>query len=428
MKRRTFLNVLAGIGVGNALPMTLISPAFGATPERFLITISASGGWDPTAFVDPKGNALRADGRGPINNYAASAIKSAGNIQYAPYPTSVVPPAIASPGHLDNFFAKHHQRLLIINGIDTQTNSHESGSRFVWSGRLEQGFPSVGALVAAPFASQPMAFISTGGYDYTASLVSGVRTSSAGTFAALAYPNSQFADSATNRKLGYFSESAYSAVQASRDARLARLQSAESLPIRSAQMQQLELARGSDGDLERLLAKLPVTVSAGIKGHAEVAVAAFASGLAASANLFQGGFDTHATHDVSQANALTQLLDGIDHLWNQIELRGLQNKVTILIGSDFGRTPFYNMGAGKDHWNVTSVMAMGAGVTGNRVIGSTSENFQALKLNPGTLQPHSLGVTVTPKHIHRALRDYFGVSVDLTRQFPISAEPLALFG
>src|SRR5688572_25968783 len=122
MKRRTFLNVLAGIGAGGVVPMTLSSPAFGATPERFLITISAAGGWDPTVFVDPKGNALRADGRGPVNNYDGGAIKSAGNLQYAAYPGSVEPPASDSPGHLDNFFAKHYQRLLVINGVDTETN------------------------------------------------------------------------------------------------------------------------------------------------------------------------------------------------------------------------------------------------------------------------------------------------------------------
>ena len=306
MKRRTFLNVMAGIGVSNVLPMTLVSPAYGATPERFLITISASGGWDPTAFVDPKGNAPRADGRGPINTYAASAIKTAGNLQYAPYPTTVVPPALDAPGHLDNFFAKHYQRLLVINGVDTQTNSHESGNRFVWSGKLEEGFPSLGALVAAPFADQPMAFISTGGYDYTASLVSAVRTSSAGTFAFLAYPNSQYADVVANRKLTYFSDSAYGAIQAARDARLIRLQNAESLPTRTAQLQQLKLARSSDEQLEKLLGTLPTTLSAGFRGNAEVAVAAFASGVAASANLVLGGFDTHATHDVSQTNALTQ--------------------------------------------------------------------------------------------------------------------------
>ncbi|MES2624063.1 MAG: DUF1501 domain-containing protein [Pseudomonadota bacterium] len=426
MKRRTFLNALAGVCVSNVLPMSL-TPAFGATPDRFLITITAAGGWDPTAFVDPKGSALRADGRGPINNYSASDIRSAGNLIYAAYPSSVLPVASDSPGHMDNFFAKHYQRLLVINGVDAQTTSHVSGSRFMWSGRIEEGFPSVGALVAAPYAGQPMAYISTGGYDYTASLVSPVKTATPATFAALAYPNSQYADSVKNRKLSYFNDSAYSAVQAARDARLARLQSSESLPKRLEQMQQLELARSSDEQLQSLLANLPATVSASVKGQAEVAVAAFASGLAASANMYVDGFDTHAGNDTRQAQSLTILFECIDHLWTQIEKAGLQNKVTILIGSDFGRTPFYNTAGGKDHWNVTTVMAMGAGITGNRVIGATSANFDALKINPSTLETHSEGIFITPKHIHRALRDFIGVSPELDRQFPIVAEPLALF-
>lgn len=193
-------------------------------------------------------------------------------------------------------------------------------------------------------------------------------------------------------------------------------------------MNKLETVRQDKGSLENLFAKLPTTISAGLKGQAEIAVAAFASGLAAGANLNAGGFDTHSTHDRSHTTLLTGLLDGIDHLWAQIELHGLQDRVTVVIASDFGRTPFYNSGLGKDHWNVTSIMAMGAGVRGNRVIGATNEKFEALKLNPGTLEPHSAGIVVTPKHIHRALRDLFGVSSELDALFPINVEKLPLFG
>lgn len=428
MKRRAFLNTLGSLALGQALPMTLVPAAHGAVAGRLLITVSATGGWDPTSLIDPKGNAPRADGLGPVNNYAASAIRSAGNLVYAGYPNGVEPPPVASMGHLDTFFAKHYQRLLVVNGIDTQTNGHDSGMRFVWSGRLEEGFPSVAALAAAPFATQPMAFISNGGYDYTAGLVATVRTAAPATFTALAYPNSQFADSTANRHLGYLSTSAYAAVQTARAQRLGRLQAAETLPKRVAQMQQLDTVRNSDVQLDSLLALLPATVSAGLKGQAEIAVAALASGLAVSANLNLGGFDTHGNHDTDQTEALTELLEGIDHLWAQIELQGLQDKVTVLIGSDFGRTPFYNDGAGKDHWNVTSIMAMGAGVSGNRVIGATDGNFEALKLSPSTLQPHSNGIIVTPKHIHRALRDALGISAELDSRFPINVEELALFG
>ena len=146
-----------------------------------------------------------------------------------------------------------------------------------------------------------------------------------------------------------------------------------------------------------------------------------------SAGLNLGGFDTHGDHDEDQTTALTALLEGVDHLWNQIVLRGLQDKVTIIIGSDFGRTPFYNTAAGKDHWNITSVMAMGAGITGNTLIGETDANFEARKLSVSTLEPHSSGIVVTPKHIHRALRDFLKVPAELDALFPIAVEKLALF-
>mgnify|MGYP001951777932 CR=1 FL=1 len=135
----------------------------------------------------------------------------------------------------------------------------------------------------------------------------------------------------------------------------------------------------------------------------------------------------HGDHDQDHTPSLTALLEGIDHLWEQIELRGMQDKVTIVIGSDFGRTPFYNEGDGKDHWNITSIMAMGAGITGNRIIGATDENFEALKLNASTLQPDDNGIIVTPQHVHRSLRDFLGVQDDLDNLFPIGVEKLDLF-
>ncbi|MCG8414585.1 MAG: DUF1501 domain-containing protein [Pseudomonadales bacterium] len=428
MKRRTLLKTLTGIGMAGVLPMSLVRPAFGATADRFLITISATGGWDPTSLIDPKGDAPRADGLGPINNYSASEIKSAGNLMYAPYSNQVEAPSIESAGHYDNFFEKHHERLLVINGIDTQTNGHDSGRRFVWSGKLEEGYPTVAALAAAPFADQPMAFISNGGYDFTASIVAPVRTASAATFNQLAFPNSQFPADPELLEVGFFTETQYSLVQQAREARLTRQRITESLPKRQKQMDQLQTVKNTDVELQSLLEFLPEEVSSGLAGQGEVAVAAFASGLAVSANLSLSGFDTHGDHDLDHTPTMTELLEGIDTLWDQIEAQGLEDKVTVVIGSDFGRTPFYNQGDGKDHWNITSVMAMGAGITGNRVIGATDENYEAFKLNPSTLQPDDNGIIVTPQHVHRSLRDFLGIQSDLDNLFPIAVESLDLFG
>lgn len=427
MKRRQFLKTISGVGLAGVLPMTLIRPAFGQSPDRFLITVSLAGGWDPTSIIDPKGNAPRADGLGPVNNYSESNIGTAGNITYAPYLDGIEPPDTSNPGHFDTFFQKHFDRLLVINGIDTQTNGHDSGRRFVWSGQLEQGYPTVAALAAAPYADAPMAFISNGGYDFTANLVPPVRTAEASTFSSLAFPNSQFPGDQQFGDLPIFTNTSYDLMQQAREQRLIRQRMAESLPKRQVQMDQLEAVRNSDLELEDLLDFLPENVSGGIKGQAEVAVAGFASGLAVSANLNSGGFDTHGDHDVDHTPGLTDMLDGLDHLIDQIELQGLTDRVTVVVGSDFGRTPFYNTGDGKDHWNITSLMAFGAGITGNRVIGETDENFEALKLNPSTLQPDDNGIIVTPQHVHRSLRDFLGVQSDLDNLFPINVEELDLF-
>jgi len=427
MKRRNFLKSATSAGMFGLLPMTLVKPAMGQTASRFLVTVSATGGWDPTSLIDPKGDALRSDGLGPVNNFAAAEIKSAGNIIYAPYSNQIEAPAIESAGHMDNFFNKHYQRLLVVNGIDTQTNSHDTGKRFVWSGKLEEGYPSVGALAAAPYADQPMAFITNGGYDFTASLVAPVRTSGTRTFNQLAFPNSQYPDDPQRQQQNFFSDSSYTRIQQARAARLARLQSAETLPRRARQMEVLQTSRNSNVDLSQLLQFLPGDLSDGLKGQAEIAVAAFRSGSAVSANLSLSGFDTHGNHDREQTESLTELLEGVDRLWDLIEANGMQDQVTVLIGSDFGRTPFYNNGAGKDHWNVTSVMAMGAGVTGNRVIGQTNENFNARRINASNLEPDSNGIVITPRHIHRALRDFIGVPTDLDNRFPIAVESLPIF-
>ncbi|MDP6652505.1 MAG: DUF1501 domain-containing protein [Gammaproteobacteria bacterium] len=340
MQRRAFLKTVTGLGMAGVLPMSLVRPAFGATADRFLITVSASGGWDPTSLIDPKGDALRADGLGPINNFSASEIKTAGNLIYAPYSNLVGAPSVDAAGHFDNFFARHSDRLLVINGIDTQTNGHDSRRRFVWSGKLEEGYPTVAALAAAPYAEQPMAFISNGGYDFTASLVAPVRTAGAATFGQLAFPNSQFPNNENLQPISYFSKGSYDLIQQAREQRLTRLRIQESLPKRQTQMDQLQTVRSSDVELENLLAFLPEEVSDGLRGQAEIAVAAFASGLAVSANLNAGGFDTHGDHDEDHTQSLTDLLDGLDHLWQQIELQGLQDKLTVVVGSDFGRTPF----------------------------------------------------------------------------------------
>jgi len=91
--------------------------------------------------------------------------------------------------------------------------------------------------------------------------------------------------------------------------------------------------------------------------------------------------------------------------------KGVANKVIVMIGSDFGRTPSYNRVNGKDHWPTSSMMIMGAGIRGNRVIGKSTTRHVPMKVNPNTLEiDEDNGIPLTPAHIHKSLRKYLGIS------------------
>ena len=94
---------------------------------KVYVFVQAEGGWDPTSFCDPKANV---PGERVINHWAeADEIQEAGNIPYAAFATN------------ETFFGKYHDRMLVINGVDAQTNSHTVGVVHNWSGRILGGIP-----------------------------------------------------------------------------------------------------------------------------------------------------------------------------------------------------------------------------------------------------------------------------------------------
>jgi uncharacterized protein (DUF1501 family) len=104
--------------------------------------------------------------------------------------------------------------------------------------------------------------------------------------------------------------------------------------------------------------------------------------------------------------------------------------VVVVVGSDFGRTPSYNAGNGKDHWSITSMLAFGKGIPGDRVVGATDEHFDPKTVDPKTLAPSDGGVRITPGHVQKALRRLAGIEASpVVAPFPVpEGEDLALFG
>ena len=121
-------------------------------------------------------------------------------------------------------------------------------------------------------------------------------------------------------------------------------------------------------------------------------------------------------------------LQDIDYALNLAGDQGIADRLTVVIGSDFGRTPRYNSAQGKDHWSIGSVMVMGPGIKGNRVFGGTDEGLMPVSIDPRSLMPDAAGIRLRPEHLHQSLRAHakLGQSPGV-RLYPLKAEELSLF-
>jgi hypothetical protein len=400
MDRRTFLRWTAAAGVAVTTSPSWVTRARAATEPYggpYWLFLHADGGWDPTLLCDPKGRSSE-DQPDPVNTYDIGDIGEVGPFTYAPV-----------DGHRA-FFERFRDQLLVLNGVDNQTNSHETGTRYTWSGHMDPGSPALSALIAASREPRPsLSYLSNGGYDITAGLIAPTRLGDTSTILELAYPDRLDEDEDDSQ---LFTASTLQRLQAARSARLDRLESATTLPRVARAIGLLRGARAGDNELAALAGVLPGDIDDSnnpLRRQAQVAMACFKAGVTVSANLTLGGFDTHGDHDDSHTPRIQDVVDGITFAMDEAERQGIADQVILVAGSDFARTPWYNDTNGKDHWSITSLLMMGPGIRGGRVIGVTDEHQVPLPLDPTTLRPAGSGIRVTPADIHASLRRLAGV-------------------
>ncbi len=450
MKRRDFLSTLAASGLALNLPFVSGNAHASSGNGRYFVVVNADGGWDPTALVDPKGmNGAyphKSDAHsGSTNSVAIDASKSVGQIQWGAIPMSVSADddvLIRVESQFDGFFGAHASRMTVLNGVDTGTNSHDVGSRHVWSGRSIVGYPAMSAYYAAAVApTLPMAFLSNGGFDYTASTVARARASSTSFIAEVADANLAFAGRSYLHKDD--NVDVYDMVKLAQEKRISRQISNESLDRRRRQLSQLFGVRSQDSNLSELIVHLEDLTdnvspedywnagrASALKKQAQLVAAAFKANLAVSANLNLGGFDTHHDHDSLSYPLMGDLLEGINYLLLILDYLGIREQTTVVVGSDFGRSPYYNPNMGKDHWPVTSMMILdGAGApTGGKVFGESTADFNSQKVNLSTGVADENGLVLEPAHVNQELRKLLGVADHpLAELFPLPESNFNIF-
>ena len=413
--RRDFLKICGTAGLGVAAP--IFFPSLGraeskeATPYEgpYYVVFNASGGWDTTYLMDPKGV-------GDINHlYKEGDILTRGNHKFAP-----TKPHIQAGMSNEDFFAEFGGDLLVMNGIDYSVNNHSPGARYMATGKLDSlAYPTFAALVAAcKGPACPLSFLTFGNYSNTGNLVAMSRIPYLPSLQRVANADSIDGQVRNPYHDDFVIDRIERALKEQTDASLSRAV----LPRIARAESMLYAAQLNSKALQRVTPYIPKTIpKERLSQQVEIALASFKAGVCVSANLTIGQFDSHANNDVDQMKLIPEFLAGIAYLVRRAEELRIRDKIVVVIQSEMGRTPSYNKGKGKDHWSIGSIMFMGHGIRGNRVIGATDEKQFSVPIRPETLATdRDGGIRVRPEHIHIALREFAGIADhSMSKQYPL---------
>ncbi len=412
--RRNFLRWCSFAGLQLSVPVSAAQPVVDEQTELppyegpFYIVFNASGGWDTTMLMDPKGV-------GGINRlFAAGDILTEGNLQYAPTERH-------REGGLSNeaFFQEFGRELLVLNGLDYAVNNHSPCSRYMATGKLDSlAWPTFAALVAACRGpSCPLSFLTFGNYSATGNLVAMSRVPYLPSLRRIAVADGVEG----NAKSLYHDDFALRRIEQTLAERRSLRQQNPQLPRRQHAENMLYAAQVNSKALQRVTPYIPNEIpKARLAQQAEIALASFKAGVCVSANLSIGQFDSHANNDRDQMKLIPEFLEGISWVLHRAEELQIRERLVVVMQSEMGRTPDYNSGEGKDHWSIGSAMFLGPKIAGNRVIGRTDERQFAAPVSAKTLKESETdGIRIRPEHVHQSLRELAGIDQhEFSQQFP----------
>lgn len=361
-------------------------------PQRKLIWINMSGGWDILEVTDPK----RASTSGIDMVYGWDEAHEIANGDGTRL------------GRWCGNMAGIGKDLLVVRGMAMGTTSHQAGSIYMDTGILSNAgrvnAASIPAIVSSESAATiPLIQLSGGSDPLTdrglLNAVSPVRASNLDLYRSM-YPTE--ADKIARRMeiLNYLKTSvaAYQSTVGTND-RLSDLAAAEA-KIRV----QFE---GNVGSKLTLTANdAAAFTAAGMNGRADATSNAFAlatklviNDVVTCVNLGVGGFDTH-TGQTQRMEPIMQMTDRLVRIMvDTLRAAGKLDSTLIVLYSDFGRTPKVNNSAGRDHWPIGGALMIGGGIAGGRAVGSTDDNLLTQSINTTSGAIDTAGTQISPVHL-----------------------------
>ncbi|MBS2018602.1 MAG: DUF1501 domain-containing protein [Deltaproteobacteria bacterium] len=456
LHRRSFLQaaLLAGGAVALHRALGPIKAAHADDPApRLMLLVYFSGGWDQLLALDPRPNddprfsesqAYAPGGSGIHPAYdqvldpgvkavlgtTPSGIQTAGGLTFGP----AVPASLLA----------HASDLSIARGVAMDTLAHEVGRRYLLTGKFPRGLAANGSAITTVVAAgnQPSALpnlaISTESYSESQpTFAAPVMVTNASDVLRVLDPLGTPLSPASLAALGELEKERSCEARAYDGAGLVKTYEENRLRARSLAASSVSKlfqfnATKPGPDLQPLFDALDIQTAAdlaGDKGRAALAAQALHQGVARAVSVrLADGLDTHDDWDVEHAPALRTSLDVLGRLigyLKSVQLAGTTSSVwsrtTMLVFSEFARTPLLNVRGGRDHHLASSCLLAGPGLKRGVVIGGTTDvQMAARNIDPKTGAPvPSGGMRLRPADIHATVLSSMGMPItQLSNQSP----------
>lgn len=395
--------LLGGLGLAGlaGLPWLGARAASGGSGRRFVFVVN-SGGWDPLFVFAPL------FGKEHVEMEEDATLGTAGGIPFVDHPDR---PSVAA------FFAAHHARSLVLNGLLVPSVAHPPSLRALLTGATETG-------TTGDWASRLAAA------DTTGAVLPGVVLSGAsypGVYAPWVARSGE--DGQLDRLLGGTVGEVLDTpatgidphAEALADAVLAERAAAWSAAAPTAADRAYAEAFARSHDRARSLKATRSSVTWGSTAtwtdQVDRTVEILAAGLArcVSMSFRLHTWDTHSYNDPYQSENFEGLFAGLLRLCDALDTTpgpdgaALAEDTVVVVLSEMGRTPLHNGGGGRDHWPYTSALLWGPGLHTDRVVGGHDEDYNGLRLDFASAEPDEGGELVRPADLGATLLALGGV-------------------
>ena len=387
-------------GLATAGGLWIPRPVFGApqtATERKFLFIFCPGGWDQSVVFAPAFGSDIIETEDGITQAELNGIT---------FVNSLERPNVAS------FFQDWGSSTCLINGFESRSVAHDVCLRLAMTGTTQPNGDDWAALIAneaGPASLMPLVHLSGPSYTFDCG-ESVVRVGSSGQLPNLLDGTAlEFSDMDVTLPTDAIQAIEDQAVVSQAEMRsLAAAKGRAQLILSGALDAELRL-----GELQELSDTLNLGSGETLVERAQIILDCFRSGVArcgmvAYDGIMELGWDTHASNQI-QSQHFDGLFSGLSGILSAVEnttdVNGapLADSLTVVVLSEMGRYPQFNVRGGREHWTYTSGMLIGSGVRGGQVIGGYDDYAAGQATNLDTGQVDDSGEFLVTGHVGATL-------------------------